>query len=141
MRATCECALSPPLLHLLLPTCSVRLPLARRTRLAPICWGPLPSIDSFVSQLKELSKVGGAFSRGGASGQEDAARLEGIRDLLRFRSFEEGALVSSLRSPLNTGGGRDGDDDGGGGGNGSGGGRSRAAASLARAAAARNGSS
>lgn len=31
---------------------SVRLPMARRMRLMPVRWGPLPNIEQYTKQLK-----------------------------------------------------------------------------------------
>lgn len=70
----------------------VRMPLDRRVRLCPIAWGPLPQVGLYQKRLQELSVALDFGKR--------PAKLEGAKELLRSREFDEGPLTSSLRSAL-----------------------------------------
>ncbi|PRW20927.1 hypothetical protein C2E21_8600 [Chlorella sorokiniana] len=83
----------------------VRLPMARRMRLMPVRWGPLPNIEQYTRQLKELSEMHwDLFGRGR---QENP--LEGLRDLLLSVTVDEGdQAVPAGTAPHSNGNGSSG---------------------------------
>lgn len=72
------------------PSRSVRVPLARRTRLMPMSWGLLPGVEEYQSQLKALSQ---AFDVLGEEDEQAGSSLEGLRDLLLTFGAEEAAAA------------------------------------------------
>ena len=82
------------------PRPQVRLPLERRTRLSPVAWGPLPNLDSYQAQLKELSCVAGDHSRLG--GERGESPLEGLRHLVEktMESVEESDAAAAAATAV-----------------------------------------